>query len=409
MRISLLTLIALMLWSCTSRNHSFSLNNPLPVSRTDAGITLPRETVAGWMRIPENKIPYVSSRTDQKLVSQANDLNGDGKWDELFILADYDSLEAREVSLRFISPSAVPEVPVRTNIRLGDRKNNNTEISKAMRLNHAINTKTAELFQMEGPAWENDHVGFRNYLDLRNGMDIFGKTTAEMVLDSVGIEGFPGYHELSWWGMDILKVDKSLGAGSLAFDLNDSIYRLGDNGRSTFENVYEGPVRSALRFDFTGWKMGSDSLDASQLITIEAGKYCYESTVTVKNCEKPVLLVTGIVNKKSHELHTVLLNSDFTAFYTLDHQAEDSTLLGMALMVSNSDLVNFGETPGTGEGITETYFVRLKITNTNPVSFRFYSFWERENPEWSDPSMIERELKNEAALLSAPIRLSDEE
>ena len=39
---------------------------------------------------------------------------------------------------------------------------------------------------MEGSAWENDLVGFRNYMDQRNGMDIFGKTTPDMVLDQCG-------------------------------------------------------------------------------------------------------------------------------------------------------------------------------------------------------------------------------
>ncbi len=48
---------------------------------------------------------------------------------------------------------------------------------------------TSAAYQMEGPAWENDLVGFRNYLDQRNGMDIFGKIESRMVLDSVGVAG----------------------------------------------------------------------------------------------------------------------------------------------------------------------------------------------------------------------------
>lgn len=50
---------------------------------------------------------------------------------------------------------------------------------------------------MEGPAGKNDKVGFRNYYDLRNGMDIFGKITDKMVLDTIGLTG--SYHDLSNW------------------------------------------------------------------------------------------------------------------------------------------------------------------------------------------------------------------
>ncbi len=47
---------------------------------------------------------------------------------------------------------------------------------------------TVPVYQMEGPAWENDIVAFRNYYDARNGIDIYGKRVNEMVLDSVGLK-----------------------------------------------------------------------------------------------------------------------------------------------------------------------------------------------------------------------------
>ena len=107
--------------------------------------------------------------------------------------------------------------------------------------NHA---RTGEVYQMEGPAWETDLVGFRNYLDQRNGMDIFGKLTGEMVLDSVGVAGRQSYHDPDDWGMDVLKVGTSLGAGSIGYMYSDSIYRVGDSGSGTYELLMEGSQRS---------------------------------------------------------------------------------------------------------------------------------------------------------------------
>ena len=114
---------------------------------------------------------------------------------------------------------------------------------------------TEAAFQMEGVAWENDRVGFRNYMDERNGMDIFGKTTADMVLEEVGIAGAPSYHEPGAWGMDVLKVGTSLGAGAIAYMFEDSLYRVGDSGAGSYHVVFQGPLRSRFRLDYEKWKL----------------------------------------------------------------------------------------------------------------------------------------------------------
>ena len=69
--------------------------------------------------------------------------------------------------------------------------------------------------QFEGPGWESDKIGYRLYLDWRNATDIFGKKTHKLVLDGVGLDGFDSYHEVSDWGVDVLKVGSSLGIGSV--------------------------------------------------------------------------------------------------------------------------------------------------------------------------------------------------
>jgi len=408
-KLFLLGMAALALSACTTQQLKLECRNDLPEARIDEGFSLNRDQISAWTRIPEKKLPVVLDTENIALPCQLIDHDQDGKWDELFIVSDFDSSEIKVLNLRFVSPDRYPVTETRTNIRFGDKKNNYTEFSSAIRLKHANNTETNKMFQMEGPAWENDRVAFRNYFDQRNGMDIFGKTTCEMILDSVGILGFPGYHELSWWGMDVLKVDQSLGAGSIAIDLNDSLYRVGDNSTGTYTRLYEGPLRSAFELGFENWHMSADSADISHVISIQAGEWFYESTVTMERCEKPVLLVTGIVNKKSKELHTLELNKDYTAFYTLDHQAEDSSLLCMALVVDNTDLVNYGRTADEGPGITKTFFVRLKVSNDQALRFRFYSLWEREDEKWSQAAMIEEKLKDDARRFSSPIQVSLEE
>jgi hypothetical protein len=337
-----------------------------------------------------------------------DDLDGDGYWDELVALMDLGSSEQKELAITFIDPDGYPEFKTRTNVRLGGNKPGYPELTFAERLEgvsfHNYAGRTGKSFQMEGPAWETDYVGFRNYLDQRNGMDIFGKTTREMVLDSVGVAGRRSYHKSNDWGMDVLKVGTSLGAGAIGYMYNDSIYRVGDNGTGSFELLLEGPLRSSFNLSFNDWKVDNLSLDVIHRIEVMAGMRCYSSSVTYMGAENSLELVPGMVNMKSDALIVAPLNDQFTSLLTHDYQSEDSTLLAMALMVPTALLSGQGETRESGEGITRTYYARLTAEQRKQVPYRFYALWEREDPRWASLDEVKRFLKTEADRWASPVK-----
>jgi hypothetical protein len=158
--------------------------------RNDAIILLSRGEISRWCSIPIDQVPVMTRPDGTPIPCQADDLDGDGNWDELFGLTNIEGLGQQKIVVKFISPDNYPVFPDRTNIHLGDARNNYRNLNSADRLEGVSYQNyegvTSAAFQMEGVAWENDKVGFRNYMDQRNGMDIFGKTTSEMVLDSVG-------------------------------------------------------------------------------------------------------------------------------------------------------------------------------------------------------------------------------
>jgi len=354
----LFALILMGLAGCKTKSGTFLIiSNPLDMDRIDARILITHDQMKLWTEIPEDKLPLLLEENSKPVACQVDDLDNDGQWDELFAVIDMKPLEERKVKLVFRDSGNYPEFTDRTNVRLGANKPGYPELTKAERLegvsyhNHGL---TGQAYQMEGPAWENDFVGFRNYLDQRNGMDIFGKLTTEMVLDSVGIEGRGSYHEPADWGMDILKVGTSLGAGSIAYYYNDSLYRVGDNGKGMYELVVDGTLRSIFLLGFRGWEIEGTALDVNQYIEIQAGNHYYESSVSYSGTGLSPDLVTGIVNMKSKQLLTKELNEDFMVFLTHDYQAEDTTLLGMGLMVPVNSLIEYGRTKDAGEGITET-------------------------------------------------------
>jgi hypothetical protein len=249
---------------------------------------------------------------------------------------------------------------------------------------------------MAGPAWENDRVGFRNYLDQRNGIDIFGKITREMVLDSVGVAGRQSYHEPDEWGMDVLKVGTSLGAGAIGYMYQDSIYRVGDNGSGAYQVLFVGSQRSRFALSFDNWNVEDTPVSVVHQIEIAGGRHYYQSSVTFSGSSLELLLVTGIVNMKSDSLYVFHLNDQYTALVTHDLQSEDTTWMAMALMVPDNYLVEYGESKESGEGITQTCYAVLEANEGDPVPYRFYALWEREDPRWSSLENVAAYLKDEA-------------
>ncbi len=394
--------------ACTSEpKYEILLANTSDRAVSDAGVVIPRTALEEIPQLEQGLQPVLTDNNGDNIPVQADDLDGDGMWDELFIVTDLEGGEEMSAALAFRSPDNLPELKTRTNLRFAKKDEEYREVTSAVREQHAVNTETQKGWQMEGMAWENDKVGFRNYFDQRNGMDIFGKVTTEMVLDRVGYKGAPSYHEYNpEWGVDVLKVGNSLGAGSIAYMHNDSLYRVGDNGDGSATVLIEGPLRSKFRFTFEGWEMGEETLDVVHDVTIAAGKYYYESEVTYTGTEEQVQLVSGIVNMLSDELHEAKTGAAVKAFYTYDQQAEDGTKLGMGLMVSAEDFADISEAPESGDGIVDTYCVHMKAAAGKPVKFRFYTVWEREDKRWESAAGFEELLRAEAERMAAPVEWS---
>jgi len=277
---------------------------------------------------------------------------------------------------------------------------------EVMPANHQANDFTKEpipYYQTEGPAWENDKVGFRLYLDVRNGKDIFGKTTTALVMDTVGTYGDKYYHYFDpRWGMDILKVGKSLGAGALALQVKtrtgkDTLIRLGENvGQTTFELVKDDATEAVIRLHYKNWKVLNRNYNLTEEISIRPGTYYYESKVTMTGLKGDEKLVTGIVNLKSNQSYSIK-NGNFKVLYSHDKQSENDDYLGMAIKVANKYNPVFGQTPNEGNGILNTYTVTMDIKNNQPVIYQFYACWEQTDKNFTDKNYFQNFLLQQEA------------
>jgi hypothetical protein len=415
---------ALLLLSFLTSFHSFAqitLVNSLKLERPDELIVLKRSTLEKKLgTIARGKYITIKKSTGAPMVIQFDDLNGDGKWDEAAFLYSFQPNEKLVLKPVITNAPATVKAVVRAHVR--QMKKNADETFGPVALDKdtmPVNAQPTDFskqalppYLTEGPAWENDKVGFRLYFDVRNGKDIWGKTTTRMVLDEVGADTTKNYHHQADWGMDILKVGASLGAGSLALQVKlpngkDTLVRLGGNNikQVTYEKVADGPIRAICRLKYSNWTVakGLPPVSITEEIQIWGGQYFYESKVTVTGAPAGAKLVTGIVNLKSKQVTEINTNG-IKGIATYDEQSENKDKLGMAILMPANQWAGKATTPNANTDIQNTYIVKAGIVNKKPVTFRFYAGWEKSDERFTAGESFQKYLQSEASRMAASFK-----
>ena len=189
----------------------------------------------------------------------------------------------------------------------------------------------------EGPGWESDKVGYRYYLDWRNAIDVFGKRTPEMVLQDVGQDGFDSYHEMSDWGMDVLKVGDALGIGSVGMWLDGKARRVSVTDSVVCRIVADGPVYSQIRTSYYGWEVGSGRYDLISDLMITAGSRITWHSLEIRG--DPANLCTGLVKLEDTTLIRSNAEDGWAYLASWGKQSLAGDHLGMAIFYRTDDLI----------------------------------------------------------------------
>lgn len=394
---------------------SIVLQNPMDIERVDENFKFSRAdlNVTGGDLLP------VVKRADGTYVPcQVDDMDQDGVWDELAFVYTLGGGEKAELLLDWVAAADYPAFERRTNIRYGKMISPGQveELSSDTHGKHNLPRSVNYPYQMDGPAWENDKVGFRHYFDGRNCRDLFGKRVAEMVLDTIGIraDGCPDntYQELREWGCDILSAANSFGLGGLAVQLQDTLIRMGVEFKDTvdridsshFEIITEGPVRSVFRLDFIGWDILGTKVDVHETVTIWAGKYGYEEEIRTSPLPENAALVTGIVaNNNTKEPVEKLYDGKWISMITHDKQTVGKDYeLGMALLIPKEQLLETFHAPEEGTGILKTWCAKLK-PGEKGYSYQVYAGWELSVESFSEREDFIRLIDTYVGCLNNPV------
>lgn len=248
----------------------------------------------------------------------------------------------------------------------------------------------------EGPGWESDKMGYRFYLDWRNGMDVFGKTKPEPVLQDVGQDGFDSYHELSDWGLDLLKVGKTLGLGSIGQFRNDTLFRFKETDSVTCTIAKNGLLESEIVTNYYGWKDGGVSTDLTSTIRIQAGSAL---TTHKLNFSTPLEgFCTGLVENEGEE-YLDIVDGDYRIFATYGDFSLNNDKMGLAIIVENSSIQDV--VSGAGSHV-------VLFNQEKELTYYFMAVWEKGTNPISSMAEFKLLLLKEATKLNQPLKIAVE-
>ncbi len=414
-RVTFSVCLALILPGC-GPEYSFFLLNKLPVARPDEPVAMTRpEFEQRFGKGGREEAPVLKS-AGNLIPSQLDDLDGDGDWDEIAFAVNIAASSNLKIDVAWLPVRQVPVFEKRTQVYLAEQQPDGSfaEVSRAD-APQGLDGFPAR-YQSEGIGWENDKIAFRIYFDCRNTKDLFGKLIPDLILQKAGTPGSESYHNLSGWGMDILHCGSSLGAGGLALMEGDSLYRLGSTPVYRYVEISEGPVRAILELDYQGWEVAGQQYEATERITLWAGKHWFRSEVTVREFSGVKRLATGIVTTKlDNEPIRFEANDAFSVLLTHGIQSLNNDVLAMAVMAPSGKDIKTGRTSNLdfyrlgyqtvpvknfSQVISETCHLSQNIESGTPSRHFFFAMWGLENPRWNDVENVKDYIRLEADKIS---------
>ncbi|MDN3669528.1 DUF4861 domain-containing protein [Echinicola jeungdonensis] len=395
------------------------LRNTSRVKLNEKPVILKRDQIKG---LPDEELfPLVTQASGDTLPTQLDDVDGDGQWDELFILADFAAQEEKTVQLKWVDQPI--EFEKRTSVRFGKREAADQPVQPAQ-----IDTLPADglpksvgyqPYQTDGPSWENDKVGFRHYFDGRNAKDLFGKKVSHMSPETVGInsEGAveDNYHVMEDWGRDILAVGNSLGIGGFALMIDEAPARLGvtvDDAvnnveESVFQIVKEGPIRSIIQYNYNNWQTHNRNYDVQERTTIWPGMYGYKNEVSISGLQGDEIFLVGLVNINNDQpLEEIEVNEEWVVLLTHDKQSYDKEWhLGMALILPKAKYQGYSEAPESGD-LSNSFLAKLSIEENEPISYYAIGAWGMSEEQFRDREYFKNYVTNLTKQLDAEVEVS---
>jgi len=371
----------------------------------------------------------VAQQAGKILPSQLIDTNNDTKPDTLLVTPDFAPAQAHTFTIVSDASIKVPALKKQTQAEISIKEGGQWNGKVYENFTHFKNvqkftpppqyTDHSYYIRYEGPGIESDKVGYRVYLDWRNGFDIFGKKTNDMVLQNVGQDDYEKYHHDAPWGQDVLKVGKTLGAGGYGFWNGKSVDLVSKVKTWDATIVENGALYSAFNIKYNQWQVNGHTFDVSSDLSMNAGSRLVHARLKITEHEKQTSAVDArarlnkdlpniAIGVVKHPNTKLLLGNEnisgsawtYAASWGKQSLSGPDSYLGMAVIFRKGDREKQTEDAGS--------YVSVMNTNGGDLDYYFVAVWDQEINGLKTEAEFKAYLDQEVERLTKKTRINTE-
>lgn len=275
-----------------------TVSNPLKSDRSDVPV------VISLRDLPVSVATALVTRNGQEIPCQLDDLNHDGRFDELCFLTDLKKKEKQTFDIRLAEEGKPREYPTEVYVEM---MLSNKKIKESNKQDLYISHLTVEngvnaywMIHHHGAAFESKKVGYRIYFDHRQTVDIYGKYHEGLELKDT--QFYPDAEQKAkGYGDDVLWVGSTFGVGALRGWDGKKPTMLEDVAHRSQRLIARGPLRTIVEVKDEGWtpQPGMQPITMTTLYILYAGHRDCAVEVTFDRPATGYQFATGIINVKN--------------------------------------------------------------------------------------------------------------
>jgi len=400
---SIFLTVAFLISSCTYPGGrgkvpeiSLTIENPLPIKRTDVPIILKLDDLKKVAdNFSLNMFRVTIADKSQDIPSQADDINYDGKRDELVFLIDLEPQQTKEIIIMYTPQDAA--------INPGYQ-------NMTITLGYPNRVQAGVFPELKGIAWESELIMYRLPFNESTAVDVFCKETKGLSFAQL-IADIPTGRQTS---MPIQPIGNWSGCGGFAlWDGNSPQPPRGQGGEILIPVDYQsnryprvianGPIRTVVQVVFENWKFRSDVLKVTSTFSIFGGQQWSKHHLKIEGNSTPIQIATGLPQPENIK---IIQNEKEGFIYTWGKQSNWSLSdeLGLSIIYPTNYFDSYKE-PLFAKGIEKQIPSRAVILNLNEegqLQYYFIAAWNRgEGGIKSEPDFANL-VKFTAAEINAP-------
>ena len=236
-----------------------------------------------------------------EIPSQLDDLNGDGKNDEVAFLLDIPAKSKRNITVSLSAEKNDKTYPaqVYAQMMLSDKKKTYPKIQS---LTVPGESDVYNSLHHHGPAFESELVAYRIYFDKRQTVDTYGKSRKGLEIAETLF--YPtDEHKAKGYGDDVLWVGSTCGGGTLKGWENGKPAHIIPTLRTECIRAY-GPLRTVVDIIDTDWEYQGKNITMTTRYILYGGHRDVRVEVSFKEPLADETFCAGVINVKDSEHYT---------------------------------------------------------------------------------------------------------